>query len=143
MGASEPTHPVSIDRSVVGITSVPRAFEVTASAIVAFAEAVGDPCPAFRSGEIAPPTFPDTFGLTVAALFPALGCDFSRALHGEQEYAYERALVAGDRVTCIGRIVDVSRKRTSRGSLTCVVAEQEARDESGEVVFTSRSTVLL
>lgn len=133
-----------VDRSLIGLTSEPRTFEVTSGAIVALAEAIGDPCPAYREGRIAPPTFPDTFQMVFPKAFPGLeDFDLTHGLLGEMEFAYERALRAGDRVTCVARIVDVTEKELRRGTATFVVFETNARDEAGSPVYTSRATVIV
>jgi len=109
---------------------------------VKMAEAIGDPNPAYLDGSAAPPTFPTTFGFRLS--IPSLkATDPSRTLHGDQEFAYERPLRAGDRITCVARIADVTEKETRLGTASFVVVETEGRDEAGELVFTGRSTVIL
>lgn len=107
-----------------------------------FAEAIGDPQPAYLDGSAAPPTYPTTFNFRLPV--PSLrAIDPARFLHGEQEYTYERPLRAGDRVTCVARIADVDEKETRLGTATFVVVETEGRDEAGELVFTGRATVIV
>ncbi len=131
---------VAIDRALIGARSEPQTFEVERGAIRRFAEAIGDAHPAFRAGEVAPPTFPTTFSMAV----PLLKIDPARVLHGEEEFVYERPLRAGDRVTCIRRIVDVYERRGRRlGPLACVVIEIEGRDPQGTLLYRGRSTLLV
>ena len=74
-----------------------------------FASAIGDPNPAYHDVEaaqrlgyadlLAPPTF--AIILSMRALSdvihdPELGLDFSRVVHGDQRFAFERAIIAGD-----------------------------------------------
>ncbi|HYM91535.1 MAG TPA: MaoC family dehydratase N-terminal domain-containing protein [bacterium] len=131
---------MAIDRALIGTRSEPHTFEVERGAIRKFAEAIGDAHPAFRAGEVAPPTFPTTFSMAV----PLLKTDPARVLHGEEEFVYERPLRAGDRVTCIRRIVDVYERRGRRlGPLACVVIETEGRDPQGTLLYRGRSTLLV
>ena len=131
---------MAVDRSLIGATSEPRTFEVERGAIRKFAEAIGDPHPAFRAGEVAPPTFPTTFSMAM----PMLKIDPARVLHGEEEYVYERPLRAGDQVTCVRRIVDVYERRGRRlGPLSFVVVETEGRDPHGALLYRARSTVIV
>jgi acyl dehydratase len=133
---------VTIDRSNIGDASEPVTFDVEQGAIVRMAEAIGDPQPAYLEGSAAPPTFPTTFNFRLPV--PSLkAIDPARFLHGEQEYAYERPLRAGDRVTCVAKITDVSDKETKLGTVTFVVVETEGRDEAGELVFTGRATAIV
>jgi hypothetical protein len=133
---------VTIDRSNVGDASEPVTFDVEQGAIVRLAEAIGDPQPGYLEGVAAPPTFPTTFNFRLPV--PSLkAIDPARFLHGEQEYAYERPLRAGDRITCQARIADVTDKETKLGTVTFVVVETEGRDEAGELVFTGRATAIV
>jgi len=133
---------VTVDRSNIGDSSKAITFDVEKGAIVKFAEAIGDLQPAYLEGTAAPPTFPTTFNfrLPVASLAAA---DPARTLHGDQEYAYERSLRAGDRITCVARIADVNEKETRLGTASFVVVETEGRDDAGQLVFTARATVIM
>ncbi|QIA27649.1 MaoC family dehydratase [Thermaerobacter sp. PB12/4term] len=130
---------MAIDRSLIGKESPEEVFEVERGAIRKFAEAIGDPHPAFRSGEIAPPTFPTTFRMGI----PGVNLELSRVLHGEQEYSYRRPIRAGDRLRCKSRVADVYEREGRLGKMTFLVTEIEGRDEAGELVFTGRSTVIV
>jgi hydroxyacyl-ACP dehydratase HTD2-like protein with hotdog domain len=109
---------------------------------VRLAEAIGDPQPAYAEGSAAPPTFPTTFNFRLPV--PSLkAIDPARFIHGQQEYAYERPLRVGDRITCVARIADVTEKETRLGQATFVVVETEGRDDTGELVFTGRATAIV
>jgi len=131
---------VTLERSLIGAGSEPATFEVERGAIVKLAEAIGDPHPDYRAGLAAPPTFPTTFRLSIPVLEEI---DPARFLHGEQEYAYERPLRPGDRLTCVARVADVTEKDTRLGRVTFVVVETEGRDEAGGLVFTGRATAIV
>ncbi len=131
---------MTLDRSLVGATSEPQTFEVEKGAILKLAAAIGDPHPDYREGAAAPPTFPTSFRMTVPGLSEV---DPARFLHAGQEYAYERPLRAGDRITCVARIADVYEKEGRLGTMTFVVAEIEGRDDDGAHVFTGRSTMIV
>ncbi|HEU0303150.1 MAG TPA: MaoC family dehydratase N-terminal domain-containing protein [Gaiellaceae bacterium] len=130
------------ERPQVGDASESIAFDVERGAIVRLAEAIGDPHAAYAEGAAAPPTFPTTFNFRLPV--PSLrAIDPARFIHGEQEYAYERPLRAGDRITCVARIADVNEKETRLGPATFVVVETEGRDEAGKLVLTGRSTLIV
>jgi len=130
---------MTIDRSVIGLESDEVIFEVEKGAIRKFADALGDTTPAYTRGEIAPPTFPTTFRLSI----PGLSLELSRVLHGEQEYKFERPIRAGDRLRCKSRVVDVYEREGRLGRMTFLVTEIEGRDERGQLVFTGRSTAII
>ncbi len=128
-----------IDRSLIGAESEELAFEVERGAIRKFAEALGDPTPAFTRGEIAPPTFPTTLRVPI----PSLSIELARVLHGAEEYRYERPIRAGDRLRCKSRVSDVYEREGRLGHMTFLVTETEGRDKSGALVFTARHTAIL
>lgn len=132
------TEQASVSNEVIGLEAE-QEFEVERGAIRKFADAVGDRTPAFQRGEIAPPTFPTTFRITI----PGLTYDLARVLHGAQEYRYERPLRAGDRIRCRNRVTDVYRRTGRLGEMTFLILELEGRDESGALVFTGRTTAIL
>jgi acyl dehydratase len=133
---------VTIDRSNVGDASEPVTFDVEQGAIVRMAEAIGDPQPAYLDGSAAPPTFPTTFNFRLPV--PSLkAIDPARFIHGDQEYVYQRPLEAGDRLTCVTKVADVTEKETKLGTATFVVVETEGRGEDGELVFTGRATLIV
>ncbi|HLZ07219.1 MAG TPA: MaoC family dehydratase N-terminal domain-containing protein [Chloroflexota bacterium] len=128
-----------IDPALIGVTSAPTTIEVERGAIRKFAEALGDPNPAFRSGDVAPPTFPTTFRVDL----PGVDLPRARVLHGGEEYVYERPIKAGDRITCVRQVTDTFVKQGSSGTLNFLVTEQEGRDAEGKLVYRSRSTVIV
>jgi len=125
---------------LIGASSDPVVFEVEKGAIVKLAQAIGDRHPDYRDGVAAPPTFPTSFRMAIPGLADV---DPARFLHGEQEYEYARPIRAGDRITCVARIANVTEKDTRVGRATFVVAEIDGRDEAGEPVFTGRATLLV
>jgi len=132
---------VSIDVQV-GDASEPITFDVERGAVVRLAEAIGDDQPTYVDGSAVPPTFPTTF--TFRLPVPSLrALDPARFIHGDQEYAYERPLRAGDRITCVAKIADVTEKETRLGMATFAVVETEGRDQAGELVFTGRATLIV
>ena len=133
------TNPPLIDPAVIGATSSPETFEVERGAIRKFAEAIGDPNPAYQAGEVAPPTFPTTFRVRV----PGVDLPPARVLHGGEEYTYERAIRPGDRITCVRRVLDTYVKHGSSGTLNFLITEQEGRDGAGNLVYRSRSTMIV
>lgn len=120
--------------------SEPEWFDVEKGAIRKFAEAIGDPHPAYLTGEAAPPTFPTTFR---TRSIPGVEFDLARVLHGEEEYEYERPLRAGDRLLVQRKVADYKERTTSLGTMGILVLETEGRDPAGDLVFRGRSTILI
>ena len=67
-----------------------------------------------------------------------LGLDYSRVVHGEQEYDWRRPMVVGDVLTATPQIAGIS----ARGPNEFLVIESEVHDASGETVVVARSTLL-
>jgi acyl dehydratase len=115
-------------------------YEVTAAKIAEFADAIGDPNPAY-AGEapLAPPTFVTVIAATAwEAMFadPELDLALRRIVHGDQGYRYRRQLRAGDRVTGTLRIDKVRIK----GEAEIISASLDVHDADAELVCTAAST---
>lgn len=91
---------------------------------------------------VAPPTFPVVVQeQTLAQLLaePDAGIDFSRVVHGNQQFTYSRPIVAGDVLVAS---LTVSSVKTL-GAHAMVTAESRISDESGEHVVTAISTLVV
>jgi acyl dehydratase len=138
---------MALDQSFVGRSYPPTpAYEVGREKIREFAEAIGDPNPAYTDPEaakalgypdvIAPPTF--AFAITykaagVVLADPELGIDYSRVVHGDQKFASTRPVRAGDRLTVTSTIASVK----SLAGNDILEVRGEVHDESGEHVVTA------
>jgi acyl dehydratase len=143
---------VALDASLIGRTYPPsQPYEVGREKIREFADAIGDPNPAYRDPEaakalghpdiIAPPTFPIIFALPacgVAFHDPDVGMDYSRVVHGEQQFGYTRPLRPGDRCVCR---VTITAARTMAGNDILTVAAVVTSEE-GEQLLTALSTIV-
>jgi acyl dehydratase len=135
----------------VGRESPPRVYDVERGHIRRFAEAVGDANPIYfdeaaaqAAGHPRIPA-PPTFAIALRPHDPREGIDidWKKLLLGEQEFAYERRLYAGDRVTVVGRIAEAYVKEGKAGVMDFMVLETRATDDSGALVFTTRTTVVI
>ena len=138
---------MALDQSFVGRTYPPTdPYEVGREKIREFAEAVGDPNPAYTDSEaakafghsdvIAPPTF--VFAITFKAAGqvvqdPRLGLDYSRVVHGDQKFVYTRPVRAGDRLT-VTSTIDAIKSLAGNDILDI---RGEVYDEAGEHVVTA------
>jgi acyl dehydratase len=141
-----------LDRSLIGRESEPVVHEIERSAIRRFADALGDPNPLYQDEAIAraaghpalvaPPTFP--VALTSNERFRhSLDLGTRSMLHAEQQFEYQRPLVAGDRITVVSRVADVLERPSASGPMDVIVIEDEGRDDKGELVFRTRATLIL
>ncbi|HVL90402.1 MAG TPA: MaoC family dehydratase N-terminal domain-containing protein [Actinomycetota bacterium] len=126
-------------------------YEVGREKIREFAMAIGDPNPLYTDESaakaagyadiIAPPTFLTIIGFKFGpsiVLDPELGLDYTRVVHGEQEFELKRPVVPGDRLTGTPKIVDISAK----GKNEFLTYEAVITAESGEEVAIARSTIV-
>jgi N-terminal half of MaoC dehydratase len=132
-------HPAPLTSDLIGRESEAVLFEVERGAIRKFADAVQDQTQECLRGDVAPPTFPTTFRMTI----PGVSYDLARVLHGAQEYRYERPLRAGDRVRCRVRVADVYHRQGRLGEMTFLILAMEGMDESGTSVFNGTTTAIL
>ena len=141
-----------LERSLIGRESEPVLHEVEKGAIRRFADALGDPNPIYQDevaaraagfpALAAPPTFAVT--LTQNDRFRhGLDLGTRSILHGEQQFEYARAIVAGDRITVVSRVADVQEKAGASGPMDVLVIEDEGRDDKGALVFKARATFIL
>ncbi|HET9188098.1 MAG TPA: MaoC family dehydratase N-terminal domain-containing protein, partial [Acidothermaceae bacterium] len=111
----------------------------------------GDPNPAYADVEaaralghpdlVAPPTFAIVLSLPAGhqiALAPALGLDYSRVVHGEQQFAYRRPIHAGDELTVT---VTVEKIRSVAGN-DILTTRGSIATTDGEEVATAYSTLV-
>jgi len=121
---------MAIDLSLVGKRYPAMTYEVGREKIREFADAVGDPNPAYRDPDaaralghpdvVAPPTFAvvATRGPQLAVIDDdQLGLDFSRVVHGDQRFSFTRPIVAGDRLSVVASI-DAARSVAGNDILT-------------------------
>ena len=96
------------------------AYEVTAEKIAAFANAIGDDNPAYfdesaaqnlgHKTVCAPPTFP--IAVTMKAMEeafhdPALNMDYSRIVHSDQRFEYNRPIQVGDNLVVRSSVEEI------------------------------------
>lgn len=128
-----------------------QAYEVGREKIKEFAIAIGDPNPIYTdeaeakkagySDIIAPPTFLTVLNFRYSpqiVLDPELGLDYSRVVHGNQEYEILRPIVPGDRLVATPRIGDIF----ARGKNEFFTIEAEIRTEAGELVARANGTIV-
>lgn len=116
-----------------------------------FATAIGDTNPVSHDLEaaralgypdvVAPPTF--AFVLTHTAMGqamfdPDLGLDYARVVHGEQRFAYDRPIVAGEELT-VQAVIEGIRAVAGNDMLTL---RAEVIDAEGEPVVTAHSVIV-
>jgi len=126
-------------------------YEVGREKIRDFAQAIGDPNPLYTDEAaakaagyadiIAPPTFLTVIGFKFGpsiVLDPELGLDYTRVVHGEQEFELKRPIVPGDRLIGKPKISDIAAK----GKNEFLTYEAVITTEGGEEVAVARSTIV-
>ena len=143
---------MALDPRFIGRTYPPAtAYEVGREKIREFADAIGDPNPAYRDPDaaralghpdvIAPPTFAIILTLAAADQVthdPELGLDYSRVVHGEQRFVYTRPVRAGDRLTTT---IVVESIRSAAGN-DMITTRADVASEDGEPVVSAYSTLV-
>ncbi|WGD37133.1 MaoC family dehydratase N-terminal domain-containing protein [Lysinibacter sp. HNR] len=95
-----------------------------------------------HSDLIAPTTFPVVIQeLTLRQLLedPEAGIDFSRVVHGNQQFTYTRAVVAGDELRATLTVTSVK----TLGAHSMVTSETNIVDDAGDHVVTAISTLVV
>ena len=135
----------------VGRASPSLAVEVEKGHVRRFVEAIGDPDPLYREEAAAraagyehipaPPTFPTA--LRPNDVREGLGIDMRKVLHGEQEFAFRRPVLVGDRLTLVQRLAEAYEKSGRSGMMDFLVLETLATDEAGQWVYRARATIVV
>ena len=140
-----------LNQSLKGKAYQEITFEVERDRVTQFSLAVGEDDPRFLEDgaaraegfpeQLAFPTFPTTVGILASAQVVTdteLGLDYTRVVHGEQEFEWRRPIVVGDVLRATPRIADIYVK----GPNEFIVIEAEIADAEGDVVAVARSTLL-
>ena len=94
------------------------------------------------SDVVAPPTFPIVIQektLQQLLSHPGAGIDFSRVVHWDQKFEYQRPLVAGYQVVATLRVTKIQ----SLGGHTMVTSESTITTTAGEPVVVATSTLVI
>jgi acyl dehydratase len=142
-----------LDPSCAGRTYPPAPpYRVTAEAVAAFADAIGDDNRVYRDPQAArgfghdavpaPPTFPIVLtvsGTQALVDDPQLGLDFARVVHGEQKFSYARPVYVGDELVAQTSIESI-RSLAGNDMLT---TRTEVRTVGGEPVLSARAVLVV
>ena len=138
-----------MDRTAIGRESKPAVNEVEKGAIRRFARSLGEQNPIYSDegaaraagfrGLVAPPTFPICLRSGSDLRDGLLVTPGKHLLQAEQSFEYARPIVAGDKLTVRSKVVEISQRVTPTGPAEVVVLEDEGCDETGALVYRSRS----
>ena len=123
-----------VDAAAQGKTYPDVAFELDPARLRGFAELFGDPASI-------PPTVLTAAEFAVIPSIvgdPDLGLDFTRVVHGSQEYEYRRPLRVGERLLARARLASI-RQRGDTGFLTI---ETELIAQDGSTAAVCRSVMI-
>jgi acyl dehydratase len=143
---------VPLNRDYIGrVYPGGRVYEVGREKIREFAEAIGDANPAYTDPDaaralghpdvVAPPTFAVVVTLQAggqAVFDPGLGLDYSRVVHGEQQFVHHRPIRPGDRLASSVTITDI--RDAGRNEVMTLTMDLDT--EQGERVCTAINTVV-
>jgi acyl dehydratase len=143
---------MALDQAFIGRTYPPtEPYLVSREKIREFAHAIGDQNPAYYSVDaardlghpdvIAPPTFIGIVSQVASrqvTFDPELGLDYSRVVHGEQLFRYDRPIAAGDRLVAVTVVENI---RSASGNDLLTVSSRISTVD-GEPVCVARSTIV-
>lgn len=143
---------MALNEGFVGRSYAPQgSYVVGREKVREFATAIGDANPLFHDVEaaraagypdlIAPPTFGVVLSLRASSVVvrdPELGLDYSRVVHGEQRFAYERPIVAGDELLVTTTIESI---RTMAGN-DMITTRGDITTTGGDLVVTTHALLI-
>lgn len=113
-------------------------FRTSSHRLAQFAEAIGDPAPAHRTGQVAPPTFAHI--PVMQSMVEVIGhVTDGFALHGEHDYLFHAPIVPGQRLFSRSCLTGV---RTNAAGLLLHITS-DTRTHTGDAICTQVSTVLV
>src|ERR1700742_1460259 len=141
-----------LDQSFAGRSWPPTPpYLVGREKIREFARAIGAEDAAYHDPEaaralgyadvVAPPTFPTVVTMESSREVindPELGLDYTRVVHGDQKFSYVRPVVAGDALSCVNTVEEI----TQRGGHDFLTIRTDVTDESGAAVVTAWSKLV-
>jgi hypothetical protein len=143
-----------VDRKHIGRESEPTTVRINAGSVSDFARVIGETDPVYHDinaakaagypNIVAPPTYPIAFMAESMNpdMFFELGLNFATLVHGSQEFVYHRPIIADAEYRIVGRVADAWEKQGKSGLLDFVVMEADAQDMAGNLVYTSRITII-
>lgn len=134
---------MAVSAGAIGKTYEPSTYAVGREKIREYAAAVGETNPLYFDVEaaraagyadvVAPPMFAVVYGarsVAPAILDPEVGINFAMMVHAGQEFVWGAPVVAGDEVTTVASVNDVSQ----RGEMTFFVFETVSHNQRREAV---------
>ena len=139
---------MALDKNLIGRAFPSSTFTVDKEMIKRYCRAIEEFDPAFKEGEVSPPTFASCF--LIPSMMSAMSelanlidpSLIARIVHGEQEYEFCRPIKPGI-YTLEGKIADIAEKMGRSGILDIMTLETTAKNEKGEVVVIGRPTILV
>ncbi len=115
---------MALKTEAIGRSWDPVSFEIEASRISQYADAVGEQSPLHRDAEaareagfrevVAPPMFAVVYSapaMAPAILDPDVGMNFAAMVHGGQEFDWGEPVCAGDTITTTATCQDISERQ--------------------------------
>ena len=150
MTSQGPVITEEMKRQAIGAESPPVTLEVEKGAIARFSEAIedanplwGDEVAARRSrygGVTATPTF--LRSLRTERLELPFEEQFQRVLDGGSEWEYFEPVRAGDRITAVNQVTDLSERAGRLGPMIFISTVTTYTNQLGQVVATQKSTLI-
>ena len=125
-------------REAVGRAGTPRTAAIERGAIARFAEAIGDPNPAYP--DVAPPTFLRSLGGDVPDLPGAEA--LPRVLDGGSEWTYHAPVRPGNVITAVTTLEALAEREGRLGTMLIATYATDYTKEHGQLVATQRSTTI-
>ncbi len=134
----------------IGVESEPSTMEVEKGAIVNFAQAIGDTNPVYndemaaRKSRFGTLITPPTFLRCMRSVQPAIPFEipFDRLLDGGSDWEYFRPVRAGDRITAVAKVVDISERAGRIGLMIFIKTLITYRNQFGEIAATQTNTLI-
>ena len=148
MSTSTPLLTEEMRQQAIGREPSPVTAEIEKGAIIKFAQAIGDDNPFFNDEEAAAKgphgalITPPTFLRTITTVRPELPFDLplERLLDGGSDWEYFVPIKAGNKITAVGRITEVSERTGRLGVMVFMTVVITYTNQNNQVAATQTST---
>jgi len=129
--------PIKFEQLVIGYEFPPSSYELKASVISKYLEAVGSPSGQDSSAaEFVPPMAIAAYTMTAMSQVLSLP---PGSIHAAQELEFIKLVPVGTTISCQGRVA----QKVDRGSLHLLVIELDALNQDKEKVLTGQATIVM
>ena len=133
---------IDVLKSKLGVEWEARSYPIELEMVCRFAQAVGDPDPRWREGNIAPPTFVLAIGFEQFVDDLMSLAAFGTVLMGGTEIECYQPIKLGDVITVVFKITNLRERKGKMGNMVFMTFDSSYKNQEQETVASCRQMVI-